>query len=61
MSSRVLQTNQRTKWFLEQMLILIAATTPDASRGTFLKRVVLPFPKIVINLPGTYEKLHCLG
>ena len=24
-------------------------------------RVVVPSPKIVINLPGTYEKLPCKG
>ena len=26
-----------------------------------LGRVVVPSPKIVINLPGTYEKLPCYG
>ncbi len=26
-----------------------------------LGRVVLPSPKIVINLPGTYEKVPCKG
>ena len=26
-----------------------------------LRRVVVPSPKLVINLPRTYEKLHCKG
>ena len=27
----------------------------------FLRRVIVPFPKIFINLPRTNEKLHCKG
>ena len=30
-------------------------------RAIHLGRVVVPSPKIVMNLPRTYEKLHCKG
>ena len=29
------------------------------SRAISIRRVVVPSPKIVINLPGKYEKLPC--
>ena len=46
-------------------IFLLAATPLEAFSGTliffviYLGRVVAPSPKIVVNLPGTYEKLLC--
>ena len=41
------------------LVLVIYTSVAQNSRAISLGRVLVPSPKIVINLPGTYVKLPC--
>ena len=43
------------------LVLVIYTSVAQNSRAISLGRVLVPSPKIVINLPGTYVKLPCKG